>query len=601
MKALCVTVTDASGKVVKVLGPEYEYFEAHSGDGNGTQTVAATYGTKYNRNMAWDGTDAAGAVVPDGQYSYNVYGITEYEYLKSLGYKAADTKVLEALLSSDAAQSISMPVKVDTMGPALVAGPVGEDGQWAVKVSDAGGIQSAALYYDGALLGSVETVGKPTWEKTWDTAALNVEDFDPSKLELQVVDYAFNVASAKAGEETDTTVAVTSPASVSVREGAEAVLTAGSNAYLDDTAVYQWFQAEAADAEGVALEGAESASLSVDTATVGVSYYYCVVNGVKSNVVTVEVTPKPVYELTLPAATSVVRDGSAVLTLGGDELPEGTTYQWFKADNAEGANAQAIEGADSASYTVDTSALGTAYYYCVATTPDGDYTSNVASVEVRRPASGGSSGGSGSAVKPTEEVPEGGTPLTDLPDVEYTDVDKEDWSYEAVQYVSKKDLMKGTGEGLFDPNMTTTRGMIVTILYRLEGEPEAAKSDFTDVADGQWYANAIGWGAANGIVLGKGDGTFAPEEIITREQMAAILYRYAQYKKYDVTGSASLADFADGETVSSWAETEMSWAVSAKLINGKGDGVLDPQGDASRAQAAAILMRFCQAHAEAEK
>ena len=108
VKALCVTVTDASGKVVKVLGPEYEYFEAHSGDGNETQTVAATYGTKYNRNMAWDGTGADGAVVPDGQYSYNVYGITEYEYLKSLGYKAADTKVLEALLSSDAAQSISM-------------------------------------------------------------------------------------------------------------------------------------------------------------------------------------------------------------------------------------------------------------------------------------------------------------------------------------------------------------------------------------------------------------------------------------------------------------------------------------------------------------
>ena len=116
-KAMCVVIKDEDGNTVKTLGPEYEYFEAHSGDGNDTQTVASTYLTKYNRNMAWNGTNSSGKTVADGNYTYNVYAMTEYEFLKELGYNASKTNILNTLLTSDSVDIISMPVAVDTVFP----------------------------------------------------------------------------------------------------------------------------------------------------------------------------------------------------------------------------------------------------------------------------------------------------------------------------------------------------------------------------------------------------------------------------------------------------------------------------------------------------
>lgn len=132
----------------------------------------------------------------------------------------------------------------------------------------------------------------------------------------------------------------------------------------------------------------------------------------------------------------------------------------------------------------------------------------------------------------------------------FADVPASAWYYDAVRFVYERGMMAGTGNNQFSPNVTTTRAMIVTILYRLENQPAAGSSNFTDVPADQWYTNAVAWAAANGIVGGYGDGRFAPNDIITREQMAAILYRYAQYKGYDVGNTGDLSRYVDASQVS---------------------------------------------------
>ena len=177
----------------------------------------------------------------------------------------------------------------------------------------------------------------------------------------------------------------------------------------------------------------------------------------------------------------------------------------------------------------------------------------------------------------------------------FSDVKTSAWYHEDVQYVSENGLMKGTGENLFSPDATTTRGMIVTILYRLEGEPSpTGVCPFQDVASGKYYEKAITWAAENGIVSGFSADTFGPDQNITREQMAAILYRYATYKKYDVSTAGDLSKFPDADKVSSYAVDAVKWANAAGLINGSNDGKLYPAGNATRAQVAAILTRFCK-------
>ena len=177
----------------------------------------------------------------------------------------------------------------------------------------------------------------------------------------------------------------------------------------------------------------------------------------------------------------------------------------------------------------------------------------------------------------------------------FSDVKTSAWYHEDVQYVSENGLMKGTGENLFSPDATTTRGMIVTILYRLEGEPSPTGAcPFQDVASGKYYEKAITWAAENGIVSGFSADIFGPDQNITREQMAAILYRYATYKKYDVSTAGDLSKFPDADKVSSYAVDAMKWANAAGLINGSNDGKLYPAGNATRAQVAAILTRFCK-------
>ena len=180
------------------------------------------------------------------------------------------------------------------------------------------------------------------------------------------------------------------------------------------------------------------------------------------------------------------------------------------------------------------------------------------------------------------------------PNMPFTDVSENDWFYGAVQYVYDNDMMNGVSDTSFAPNSNLTRAMMAAVLYNLEDQPTQADSTFTDVVEGSWYADAVNWAAANDIVSGYGDGIFGPNDNITREQMAAILYRYAEYKGYDVSAVGDLSQFNDADSVSEWANEVMSWAVGAGLINGMGDGSVAPQGTATRAQVATVLMNFCE-------
>lgn len=173
----------------------------------------------------------------------------------------------------------------------------------------------------------------------------------------------------------------------------------------------------------------------------------------------------------------------------------------------------------------------------------------------------------------------------------FADVAADDWFAGAVQYVYDNGLMTGTAADTFAPNTSTTRGMLVSILYRLEGGPAAENAGFSDVDADAWYADAVNWAAANGVVSGYGD-TFGPNDTLTREQLAAILCNYAAYKGQDVSARADLGVYADVASVSGWATDALSWANAKGLITGMTAETIVPQGDATRAQLAAILERF---------
>ena len=182
-------------------------------------------------------------------------------------------------------------------------------------------------------------------------------------------------------------------------------------------------------------------------------------------------------------------------------------------------------------------------------------------------------------------------PATDVSDI-FLDVAPNAWYKDAVQYAYAGGLMTGVSANEFAPEATTTRAMIVSMLARLEGVESAESAGFTDVAADDWYATAVNWAAASGITSGTGDGNFSPNTAITREQLAAILMNYAQYKGQDVSARATLDTYSDATAISSWANDVMSWAVAEGLISGVTADTLQPQGAATRAQVAAILQRF---------
>lgn len=186
--------------------------------------------------------------------------------------------------------------------------------------------------------------------------------------------------------------------------------------------------------------------------------------------------------------------------------------------------------------------------------------------------------------------PSGGK--TGLP---FTDVEQDQWFYDAVAFVYQKGYFSGTGQTTFAPNAPMDRAMVATVLHRLAGsESVSAGQSFSDVPAGQWYSAGIAWANAKGVVNGMGDGTYAPAAPVTREQLVTMLYRFEKdYRQVAVPAAgSSLSAYPDGAAVSSWARDAMSWAVGARLIQGRNTGELDGAGTATRAEVATILQRF---------
>ena len=188
------------------------------------------------------------------------------------------------------------------------------------------------------------------------------------------------------------------------------------------------------------------------------------------------------------------------------------------------------------------------------------------------------------------------TPLVPVPDHPFDDVIMSHWFYDDVYYMWEHNLMDGTSDSLtklFSPLGTLTRGMVVTVLYRIEGEPavSALEMPFDDVS-AVWYFNAIKWAARERIALGFGDGTFGPDEYVTREQMAAFIYRYAEYTETEIPVSIEYADFADQDAISDWAIDAVKALFRAEIIQGRENNRYDPKGSATRAEFAAVLHRF---------
>ena len=182
------------------------------------------------------------------------------------------------------------------------------------------------------------------------------------------------------------------------------------------------------------------------------------------------------------------------------------------------------------------------------------------------------------------------------PELPFTDVSEDDWFYDPVRWAFLEGLMTGTSDTEFSPNLATTRGMIVSVLYRLEGNPDLSDDilgyPYEDVNPDDWYAMPVYWARLHGIVSGYSDSQFGPNDAITREQLAAILMNYADYKGMDVSARADLSAYSDADTISSWATDTMQWAVAEGYISGMTADTLEPQGSATRAQVASIFQRF---------
>lgn len=205
----------------------------------------------------------------------------------------------------------------------------------------------------------------------------------------------------------------------------------------------------------------------------------------------------------------------------------------------------------------------------------------------------------GKTTEDTDKEEDKDEETTETTELNFTDVKESDWFFKGVEYVVDKDIMSGVSENEFAPSGKLTRAMLVQMLYNMESRPACdAENAFMDVPVGQWYTDAVIWANDEKIVSGMGEGLFAPNMEITREQMVAMLYNYAKYKGYDVTASADLSAFADTASVSTWAQPAMQWAVAEGYISGMGDSQLAPQGTATRAEIASVIMRFMEATAE---
>ena len=296
------------------------------------------------------------------------------------------------------------------------------------------------------------------------------------------------------------------------------------------------------------------------------------------------------------AGTATVRASGAKVPDGGNYAPTITYRDGTLTIRAAVLYAVTVEKPTHGTLTADRTTAAEGDSVTVTATPDKGYVLDRLTVETDKGGTVRTTPTSGDRYRftmPARAVTVSAT-FRAAEQLPFTDVRTGDWWYPNVLYVYEKGLMTGTSQTTFSPQATTTRGMIVTILHRLAGSPGAGGAPFTDVAAGQYYAVPIAWAASTGIVNGYDAAHFGPSDPITREQMAAILYRYAGRMGYDTTALGDPSQFRDSGRIHAYAWTPLAWANGRGLINGKGDGVLDPTGQATRAEVAAILQRFCE-------
>ena len=368
------------------------------------------------------------------------------------------------------------------------------------------------------------------------------------------------------------TTITTQPQSVSVTEGQSA--TFGVTA-TGDNLCYQW---QINSGNGWSdITGATDASYTIDRTTTAMSgnQYHCIVTGdggeTTSSAATLTVRPyEPPY--TGKYSYEIVSDVGENGTIDVDRYA------------TEGDQVTITVSPDEAYLLDDLTVTSGGKDVALTDNGDGTYTFTMPSGDVAITAT--------FAEDPNWEEPE--DPATDVSEI-FADVPANHWAKAAIQYVYDNGLMTGVSDTAFAPEATTTRAMIVSMLARMENVTSAADAGFTDVDASDWYATAVNWAAANGIANGISDDTFAPNDPITREQLAAMLMNVAQYKGLDTTARADLSHYSDAASISIWANDVLSWAVAEGLLAGVTDDQLQPQGQATRAQVAAIMQRFLEA------
>ena len=365
------------------------------------------------------------------------------------------------------------------------------------------------------------------------------------------------------------------PQDVSVIEGERAVFTV-SDITGNPPPAYQW-QVSTDGETWTDLDGETGSVYSVvTTPSMDGWQYRCKVANSSGSVyseppATLRVT-RAYANLTAEPKNTVILPGTK-LTYTAETNVDCQSIQWYIAAVSGSTREMILNGADGTTvleYTFD--AFGTYECWFTARNSDTDF-----------------------LMESNHVTMQSGLPLVIAAiqgEMPFLDVGTNDWFYNDVAYVWENGLMSGTAADRFSPNASTTRAMLVTVLYRMDGSAiSSGNAPFTDVPAGSWYADAVSWAAENGIVTGYSASRFAPNEPVTREQVAAILYRYAKLCDRDLSPAASLTAFADHASVSGYAREALSWAVGSGLIGGS-NGRLNPSGTATRAEIAAILHRF---------
>ncbi|TVX99036.1 S-layer homology domain-containing protein [Cohnella terricola] len=550
------------------------------GSASDSKTLAMTVNESADPDIAIVGT--AKAAADNAAYP----GITQAEYSNEAGVKSYVEDLVEAAVNNN-----DVAVTVTKAGfTAPIAGdadnPQGTDGSYTFTVTVAKGSQNQTTALKAIVITATPFTGLSNAQAVAAAKAALVDGSVDVPFGASQTDKAAAVQSYVNGLLTGDAAGVT--AVVSYNSGTDNYDVALSKGSASDSKTLAMTVNESADPDIAIVVEAK-------TAAEGASY---------STMTQEEATSESVIETALKAiAEAAVKNGNVAVTINKVSYTSpiaGTSANRSGTDGSYVFTITVTKGAQSQttgqikvniSATVDTS-RGTPGGGTPGGggTPSGGGTPGSGIPGGSTPSSGTPRGGTPGGGTPGGSTPSSGTPVSGS---SFADVDKKDWFFDAVAYVRQNGLMSGISETTFSPHLTANRAMIVTVLYRMAGNPHVTgENTFTDVPSGTWYTDAIKWATQNGIVSGYGNNSFGIDDAVTREQLVALLYRYAQYKNLDITATGDLSGFADKDKISAWATDAMKWAVGKGLISGKGNGNLDPSGTATRAEIAAILMRF---------